>query len=264
MPIPSPLCFDTDLTWEHAEGMNEPETGTGVKVFFKTPTISSYCNGLSGLLQQCMVLEQATTYCHGPRWPSCSGGLQNEQRHLYRLSCLWHRFVSKYHQGAGLPGTIYCWSSLNCAEAKGLQVTSFLRVWHWIPSHCGGQWHVLGPMHSPPFLHSWRQIAAQTSSQSLVTSQVITCTYYLHFRVPTRGWVLSIHNSRIIFTEYPSKINRILKKRSNQRQHKALQPQHALRCSDASQIDRKAWNTELSQHQSTSTQLSLFFPNLPF
>ena len=90
--------------------------------------------------------------------------------------CLWQRFGLKYNQGVGLLVTMYCWSSLNCAEAEGLQVTSFLRVWHWIPSHCRGQWHVLGPIHSPPFLHSWRQIAAQTSSQSLVISQVITFT----------------------------------------------------------------------------------------
>ena len=176
MPIPSPLCFDADLIWEQAEGMNETETGTWVRCSFTHPTISSYCNGLSGLLQQHTVLEQATAYCRGPRLRSCSGGLQNGQRNLCSLSCLGHRFGLKYNQGVGLLVTMYCWSSLNCAEAEGLQVTSFLRVWHWIPSHCRGQWHVLGPIHSPPFLHSWRQIAAQTSSQSLVISQVITFT----------------------------------------------------------------------------------------
>lgn len=215
MPIPYPLRFDADLTWEHAEGMNETQIGTRVRWFLRHPTISSYCNGLSGLLQQHMVLEQATTYCHGPGLPLYSGGLQKGQSSLYSLSCLWHRFGLKYNWGVGLRGTMYCWSSLNCAEAQGLQVTSFLRVWHWIPSHCGRQWHVLGPIHSPPFLHSWRQIAAQTSSQSFFISQVITFTYYLHFRMPMRGWVLSIHKSHIIFTENLSKINKILKKKGN-------------------------------------------------
>lgn len=100
-------------------------------------------------------------------------------------------------------------TSLPCAwlkhselcRSKRFQVASFLRVWHWIPSHCAGQWQVLGPIHSPPFLHSWRQIAAQTSSQSMVISQVVTLSYNSDFRMLTRDGVLFIHKSHIIFTQ---------------------------------------------------------------
>lgn len=103
-------------------------------------------------------------------------------RYRASLHCMW------------LKHSELCWR-------KRFQVTSFLRVWHWIPSHCGGQWQVLGPMHSPPFLHPWRQIAAQTSSQSLVISQVVTLSYYSDFRTLTRGGVLFMHKSHIIFTQ---------------------------------------------------------------
>lgn len=60
-------------------------------------------------------------HCHGPRLPSHSGGLQNRQKNPYSLSCLQHRFGLKYNQGIVLLGTMYGWSILNCAEARGFR-----------------------------------------------------------------------------------------------------------------------------------------------
>lgn len=172
------------------------------KVYFK----ASYCFRLLQcslrVFQQpvVLVIHCIQPYSHDHRECLYSWGLQNGLWNIYSLSCFWHRFGLKYNQGIGLLGFLkhskMCWSRKN-----NVAHTVNLRVWHWIPSHCGGQWHVLGPIHSPPFLHSWRQMAAQTSSQSLVISQVVTFTYYIHFRLPRRCWMLFMHKSHLPFTE---------------------------------------------------------------
>lgn len=156
--------------WEHAEGMNETEQRTWVRCFLAHLAISSYHNGLSRLVQQHIALEQTNTYCHGPECHLILGGFRRG-RAISALYPALDTDVDELHPR-------YRRISLHCAwlkrselyRNKRFRVAAFLRVWHWIPSHCGGQWQVLGPIHSPPFLHSWRQIAAQTSSHSYIPS----------------------------------------------------------------------------------------------
>lgn len=148
----------------------------------------------------CSSMEHWSKPTHTAIVPECHHILEGFRR-ATAISTLYPAFdtdVDKLHPR-------YRRTSLHCAwlkhaelcRSKRFQVTSFLRVWHWIPSHCGGQWQVLGPIHSPPFLHSWRQIAAQTSSHSMVISQVFTLSYS-DFRMLTRGRVFFIHKSHII------------------------------------------------------------------
>ena len=111
-PVPSPLCFGADLTREHAEGMNETERGTWPRWVLAHLTMSSYCNGPSGLLWQHMVLEPPATVPQGFR---TGRGISM----LY--AGLWHRLELKHNRGTGVLGAMHGWSVLSCAEARGFR-----------------------------------------------------------------------------------------------------------------------------------------------
>lgn len=113
----APFCFDADLTWEHAEGMNETEQRTRVRCFLAHLAISSSCNGLSaaystGASQHILPGSQSAI-----RSWRASEGAELPLLFILPLTQMW----LNYMQGIGLLCTAYGWSILSCAEARGFR-----------------------------------------------------------------------------------------------------------------------------------------------
>lgn len=222
-------------------------------VFLTHPTISNYYNGLSGLLQQHTVLQQAGAYCHGLRLLSCPGGLQNGQRNLFFiLPCtqIWVKIQWS------------CRTSRPCV-AEALLIVLKQRVCRshhsyvfdtgFLPTAEDNDTYLVQytPHHS--YIPEDRLLHKHHHKVWLYPTYCILFTF-----LDAHEGLSAFHTQESHYLHWKSKINRILKKRSNQNQ-KALQPKHTLRRSDASQISTKAWNTELSQDY----QIALILPNLP-